>query len=68
MRGPANSLSKLSGLSGLALGALAGGQLAKAYGLHVPFGVAAVIFAACVAFTGWLLAGTDDASSAPPTS
>lgn len=68
LRGRANSISKLSGLIGLALGALAGGQLAKAYGLHVPFGVAALAFAGCVAYTAWFLAGADDPSSSPPTS
>lgn len=60
LRGRVNAISRLSGLVGLALGALIGGPLAKTFGLHAPFGVAALIFALCVGYTSWLLKGLDD--------
>src|ERR1022692_4731378 len=43
--GRVGSVSKLLGLAGLATGAFAGGWLADAFGLRLPFAAAAVLFA-----------------------
>lgn len=55
MRGRQNSLFKLSGLIGLVIGAGIAGPIADAAGLALPFGIAGLIFVACVPYTGWLL-------------
>jgi len=55
LRGRQNSLFKLSGLIGLVLGAAAAGPIADAAGLAAPFGIAALLFAMCIAYTAWLL-------------
>lgn len=55
LRGRQNSLLKLSGLLGLVVGAAIAGPLASAAGLATPFGVAAVIFTGCAAYTARLL-------------
>lgn len=59
LRGRQNSFVKLSGLLGLVLGAGVAGPLADATDLATPFGVAGVIFAVCVVYTGWLLRSAD---------
>lgn len=56
LRGRTNSLFKLAGLVGLVMGAAIAGPLAEYAGLAAPFGVAALIFAACVGYTSWLFA------------
>lgn len=53
-RGRQNSVFKLSGLIGLALGAAVAGPIADSAGLAAPFGVAAVLFGICVVYTAWL--------------
>ena len=55
LRGRQNSLFKLSGLVGLVLGAAVAGPIADAAGLAAPFGIAALLFAMCIAYTAWLL-------------
>ncbi len=55
LRGRQNGLFKLSGLIGLVLGAAVAGPIAGSAGLAAPFGIAALIFAICVAYTAWLL-------------
>ena len=54
MRGRQNSLFKLSGLTGLVVGAGLAGPIASA-GLAAPFGIAGLVFAGCAAYTAWLL-------------
>jgi len=54
LRGRQNSLFKLAGLIGFVLGAAVAGPIADTAGLAAPFGTAAVIFAGCVVYTGWL--------------
>ncbi len=67
LRGRLNSLFKLSGLIGLVLGAAVAGPLASLAGLAVPFGIAALIFGGCAAYTAWLLnAGPDTQTADPP--
>jgi len=55
LRGRQNSLFKLSGLTGLVIGAGIAGPIADTAGLAAPFGIAGLIFVACVAYTAWLL-------------
>ena len=55
MRGRQNSLFKLSGLTGLVVGAAIAGPIASTAGLATPFGIAGLIFVACAAYTAWLL-------------
>ncbi|WP_342371755.1 MFS transporter [Propioniciclava soli] len=55
LRGRQNSLFKLSGLIGLVVGAAIAGPIATVGGLHLPFGIAGVIFAGCVAYMAWAL-------------
>lgn len=54
-RGRQNSVFKLFGLIGLALGAAVAGPIVDSAGLAAPFGIAAVLFGVCVAYTTWLL-------------
>lgn len=65
LRGRQNSLSKLSGLIGLVIGAAIAGPVATAGGLQLPFGVAGLVFAGCAAYMAWNLRVEPDPSTPP---
>ncbi len=63
MRGRQNSLFKLSGLTGLVVGAGLAGPVASVGGLAAPFGIAGLVFTGCAAYTAWLLKIEPEVSS-----
>jgi predicted MFS family arabinose efflux permease len=65
MRGRQNSLFKLSGLIGLAVGAAIAGPAASTAGLAAPFGIAGLVFAGCAAYTARLLSSEPDLAGRP---